>query len=251
MPGSNKPFNSSLKHIPMRRVAIPIFLDRVSPRLDCAGKLLILGIQGAQLAERSELDIRHWGPDEKILNLRQLGIQEIICGGIRYEDRAGLQRLGIQIFSPVFGEVQTIIKQYLKGVLEPFPCYRRNRKRRLSMKIAITAKGKTLDSELDPRFGRAGYFLLVDPETLSLEVVENRQNLGLPRGAGIQAAQTLVEHGAQALITGNCGPKAFKVLEAAKIPVAVGFSGTVREALRQYQENKLSYAQGPNVEGHW
>jgi hypothetical protein len=107
----------------MRRVAIPVFLDRVSPRLDCAGKLLILGVQGTQLAERSELDIRRWAPDEKIFNLRQLGIQEIICGGIRYEDRTCLQRLGIQIFSPVFGEVQTIIKQYLKGVLEPFPCY--------------------------------------------------------------------------------------------------------------------------------
>ena len=119
------------------------------------------------------------------------------------------------------------------------------------MKIAITAKGKTLDSEMDPRFGRAKYFLLVDPETLALEVVENKQNLGLPQGAGIQAAQTVVENGAQAVLTGNCGPKAFKVLEAAKIPVAVGLSGTVREALRQYKENKVSFAQGPNVEGHW
>ena len=60
-----------------------------------------------------------------------------------------------------------------------------------------------------------------------------------------------VESGAQAVLTGNCGPKAFKVLEAAKIPVAVGLSGTVREVLRQYKENKVSYAQGPNVEGHW
>ena len=126
--------NSGLKPIPMRRVAIPVFLDRVSPRLDCAGKLLILGIQGTQLAERSELDIRHWAPDEKIFNLRQLGIQEIICGGIRYEDRTGLQRLGIQVFAPVFGEVQTIIEQYLDGVLGPSTCCRRNGKGSLSRK---------------------------------------------------------------------------------------------------------------------
>ena len=119
------------------------------------------------------------------------------------------------------------------------------------MKLAVSAKGQTLDSEMDPRFGRAKYFLLVDPEVGSLEVVENKQNLQLAQGAGIQAAQTVVESGAQAVLTGNCGPKAFKVLEAAKIPVAVGLSGTVREALRQYQENKGSYAQGPNVEGHW
>jgi predicted Fe-Mo cluster-binding NifX family protein len=119
------------------------------------------------------------------------------------------------------------------------------------MKLAVSARGQTLDSELDPRFGRAKYFLLVDPERGSLEVVENKQNLQLAQGAGIQAAQTVVESGAQAVLTGNCGPKAFKVLEAAKIPVAVGLSGTVREALRQYKENKLSFAQGPNVEGHW
>jgi len=113
----------------MRRVAIPVFLDRVSPRLDCAGKLLILGIQGTQLTERRELDIRHWTADEKIFNLRQLGIQEIICGGIRQEDRTGLQRLGIQVFAPVFGEVQTIIEHYLEGALAPSTC-RRNGNRR-------------------------------------------------------------------------------------------------------------------------
>ena len=119
------------------------------------------------------------------------------------------------------------------------------------LKLVVSAKGQTLDSDLDPRFGRAKYFLLVDPEGDSLEVVENKQNLQLAQGAGIQAAQTVVESGAQAVLTGNCGPKAFKVLKAAKIPVAVGLSGTVREALRQYKENKVSYAQGPNVEGHW
>lgn len=94
------------------------------------------------MAERSELDIRHWTPEEKIFNLRQLGIQEIICGGIRYEDRTGLQRLGIQIFAPVFGEVQTIIEHYLNGVLEPSTCCRRNRKRRPGRKwLKVCEKG--------------------------------------------------------------------------------------------------------------
>ena len=92
------------------------------------------------MAERSELDIRHWTPEEKIFHLRQLGIQEIICGGIRYEDRIGLQRLGIQIFAPVFGEVQTIIEQYLNGVLEPSTCCRRNRKRSPGSKCMKVSK---------------------------------------------------------------------------------------------------------------
>jgi predicted Fe-Mo cluster-binding NifX family protein len=119
------------------------------------------------------------------------------------------------------------------------------------MKIAISAKGQTLNSELDPRFGRAKFFLLVDPEGGSLEVVENKQNLQLAQGAGIQAAQTVVESGAQAVLTGNCGPKAFQVLQASRVPVAVGLEGSVQEVLQQFKEGKIQFAQEPNVEGHW
>jgi predicted Fe-Mo cluster-binding NifX family protein len=119
------------------------------------------------------------------------------------------------------------------------------------MKIALSARGKSLDSEIDPRFGRAGYFILVDPETLSFEVVENRQNLQLPQGAGIQAAQTIVEHGVKVVLTGNCGPKAFKVLKATGVQVAVGVSGLVQDAINHYNQGKINFTQAPNVEGHW
>jgi predicted Fe-Mo cluster-binding NifX family protein len=119
------------------------------------------------------------------------------------------------------------------------------------MKIAVSSRGKNLEAEIDPRFGRAGCFLLVDPETLSFEVVENQQNLNLPQGAGIQAAQTVVEHGAKVVLTGNCGPKAFQVLKAIGVKVAVGVSGTVKEAIDQFKQGKLSYTEAPNVEGHW
>jgi predicted Fe-Mo cluster-binding NifX family protein len=119
------------------------------------------------------------------------------------------------------------------------------------MKIAISSKGQTMDNELDPRFGRAKYFLLVDSEGGPLEVVENKQNLQLPQGAGIQAAQTVVEKGAQAVLTGNCGPKAFQVLQAARVPVAIGLEGPIREIIQQFNEGKIQFARGPNVEGHW
>jgi predicted Fe-Mo cluster-binding NifX family protein len=119
------------------------------------------------------------------------------------------------------------------------------------MVIAVSSKGKTLDSEIDPRFGRAGYFLLVDPETMEVKVVENKQNLQLPQGAGIQAAQTVVESGAKTVLTDNCGPKAFKVLRAAGVKVGIGVSGTVKEAVSQYKQGKVGFTQAPNVEGHW
>lgn len=119
------------------------------------------------------------------------------------------------------------------------------------MKIAVSAKGNSLESEIDPRFGRAGSFILVDPETMSFEVVENRQNLHLSQGAGIQAAQTIVEQGANVLLTGNCGPKAFRVLKATGVKVAVGISGSVKEAIDQFKQGRIDYAEAPNVEGHW
>jgi predicted Fe-Mo cluster-binding NifX family protein len=119
------------------------------------------------------------------------------------------------------------------------------------MKIAISSKGNTLDSEIDPRFGRAGFFILVDPETMDFEVIENKQNLKLPQGAGIQAAQTVSEHGATIVLTGNCGPKAFKVLQAVGVKVAVGISGNIQEATDQYKQGKINFAEAPNVEGHW
>jgi predicted Fe-Mo cluster-binding NifX family protein len=119
------------------------------------------------------------------------------------------------------------------------------------MKIAVSSRGKNLEAEIDPRFGRAGYFLLVDPESLAFEVVENQQNLNLPQGAGIQAAQTVVDHGAKVVLTGNCGPKAFKVLKAVGVQVAVDLSGTVGEVMEQFKQGKIKYAETPNVEGHW
>ena len=78
----------------MIKVAIPIFLDRISPRLDCARRMIILEIEKNRLVDKRELDISHWLPDEKIIQLRQLGIGQLICGGIRDQDRMGLNQFG-------------------------------------------------------------------------------------------------------------------------------------------------------------
>jgi predicted Fe-Mo cluster-binding NifX family protein len=119
------------------------------------------------------------------------------------------------------------------------------------MKIAVTSTGNELISDLDPRFGRAKYFIIVDPETLEYEVAENRQNLNLPQGAGIQSAKTIVDQKADVLISGNCGPKAFQVLNAAGIKVVTGARGRVIDAITQYKSGQLRAAGGANVEGHW
>ena len=119
------------------------------------------------------------------------------------------------------------------------------------MVIAISAQGNDLQGQVDPRFGRAKHFLLVDTKTMGFEVVRNEQNLNLPQGAGIQAAQVVTNHQAEVVITGNCGPKAFKTLEAAGIKVVIGVSGSIEDAIQAYLKGELRPATGANVEGHW
>jgi predicted Fe-Mo cluster-binding NifX family protein len=119
------------------------------------------------------------------------------------------------------------------------------------MKIAVTSKGTDLDSEVDPRFGRAPYFVVVDPETFSFEVLDNKENLNALKGAGIQAAGMVSDNGAEVLLTGFCGPNAFKALAAAKMGVANNARGTVREAVQAYLDGKLPLADKADVEGGW
>lgn len=119
------------------------------------------------------------------------------------------------------------------------------------MKIAVTATGKTLDASLDPRFGRAAYFILYDQGSQTFEAMDNSLNLNAVQGAGIQAAEKIVNLGAEILITGHCGPKAFRVLAAAGIAVYNTEAGTVAEALEELKAGKLTQAASADVAGHW
>ncbi|HNS99512.1 MAG TPA: NifB/NifX family molybdenum-iron cluster-binding protein [Polyangiaceae bacterium] len=117
------------------------------------------------------------------------------------------------------------------------------------MIIAVSALAPSLDAEVDPRFGRCGYFVLVNTDDMSFQAIENA-NAARGGGAGIQSAQLVAKHGAKTVLTGSCGPNAHETLTAAGIGVAVGCSGTVRSAVQQFQEGKLSLAKEPNVAGH-
>jgi predicted Fe-Mo cluster-binding NifX family protein len=117
------------------------------------------------------------------------------------------------------------------------------------MKIAITSSGDNLDSQMDPRFGRCQYFVIVDPDTMDFEAMVNESAMA-SGGAGIQAAQTIVNIGINTLITGNVGPNAFEVLSAAGIETMTGASGTVRHALELYKSGSLQSAAGATVSSH-
>ena len=115
------------------------------------------------------------------------------------------------------------------------------------MKIAISVTGNDLSAKIDPRFGRAKGFLLVDDAAEGFEHVAN-PNIDAPGGAGIQTAQMVVERGTEAVITGNVGPNAYRVLEAAEVKVFTGASGKADEVLAEYKSGKLTAAGSATVE---
>ena len=119
------------------------------------------------------------------------------------------------------------------------------------MKIAITSQGKELSSEIDLRFGRAKFLLVVDSETDDFEVHDNSMNLNAAQGAGIQTGQNIANLGVEAVITGNVGPNAFKTLNAAKVKIFLAEKQIVQNAIDSFKTGELKEVDQANVEGHW
>ena len=118
------------------------------------------------------------------------------------------------------------------------------------MKIAVTAMQPSLDADIDSRFGRCQYFIIVDPETMQFEALENSGAMA-GGGAGISTAQMIAGKGVEAVLTGNCGPNAYQVLSAAGIKVITGVAGKVRDAVQGYKSGKFQSSSQPNVPGHF
>jgi predicted Fe-Mo cluster-binding NifX family protein len=118
------------------------------------------------------------------------------------------------------------------------------------MKIAFTTSGNDLDAPLDSRFGRAPKFIIYDLESGAFEVIHNEKNMNAAQGAGIQAAETVVRLGVSCVMTGHCGPKAFRVLSAAGVKVYSVDAATVSEALDRFRTERIGALDAADVEGH-
>ena len=119
------------------------------------------------------------------------------------------------------------------------------------MKIAITAQGKEVSSEIDLRFGRAKWIIVVDSETGDFAAHDNVVNLNAVQGAGIQTGQNIANLDVEVVITGNVGPNAFKTLNTAGVKIFLAEKQTVQETLDSFKVGKLKEVDGANVEGHW
>jgi len=118
------------------------------------------------------------------------------------------------------------------------------------MKICITSQGNNLESQVDPRFGRCAYFIIVDPDTMDFEAIDN-DNAGSSGGAGIQSGQLISEKGVKVVLTGNVGPNAFQTLNAAKIEVITGVNGTIKDAITKYKNGEVKPIKEPSVGSHF
>ena len=119
------------------------------------------------------------------------------------------------------------------------------------MKILVTSTGETLASPVDSRFGRAAKFILFDTVSGQYESIDNTQSMNASQGAGIQAAETVARLGSRCVVTGHCGPKAFRVLSAAGIKIFTTDAATVAEALDKFRSGHLVESRNADVEGHW
>jgi predicted Fe-Mo cluster-binding NifX family protein len=118
------------------------------------------------------------------------------------------------------------------------------------MRVAISAIAPDLNADIDPRFGRCQYFVIVNPDTMEFETLNNC-GATVGGGAGIATAQALSGKNIEAVLTGNCGPNAYETLTAAGIKITTGVTGKVRDAVEDYKANKLQASSQPNVASHF
>jgi len=119
------------------------------------------------------------------------------------------------------------------------------------MKIAVSAEGPDVSSPVDPRFGRAAYFIIYDLDQNTFESLPNADNAGATQGAGIQAAQLVARHSVDLVVSGNMGPKAFEALRAAGIKIVAWNEGTVAEAVELIRSGRFQSLDGASVKSHW
>ena len=117
------------------------------------------------------------------------------------------------------------------------------------MKIAVSATDPGLDAEVDPRFGRCQYFTMVDPQSMEFEALDN-SNAMASAGAGISTAQMIASKGVGVVLTGNCGPNAYRTLSAAGVQVITGVSGRIRDAVEAFKTGKFQSSTQPSVGSH-
>ncbi len=182
--------------------------------------------------------------------LSEKGVNCIIAGGMGPRAQGLFAQKNIESVIGVQGAVDEVIEKFINQELEVgddlcghghgleehprFDPHAEHFPQSEGNKICITSTGKDLEAEVDPNFGRAQYFLIVDPETMDFEVVHNH-NIEAAQGAGIQSAQLISNKNIGTVLTGSCGPNAQRILQSSGIRVITGANGKVKDVLAKYK----------------
>ncbi len=233
------------------KVAISTDTGSVSAHFGRCPSYTIINIEDGKITKMEEIPNPGHEPGFLPQFLAEKGINTIIAGGMGPRAQDLFAQNNIAIITGIQGPVDEVIEKFLKNELKPgedlcgqkpgedHECSNSAHKENEQVsahkgtKICITAKGKDLEAEVDPRFGRAQYFLLLDPIAMQIEVVENPYK-DTAQGAGIQTAQLLANKGVSVLLTGHVGPKADGVLKSAGIQAVNGVSGKVKEVIQNF-----------------
>jgi len=258
-------------------IAIPIWNDCVSSAFDFAAHLLVVETENDKEISRAQIMLESQTLSQRISQLKYLEVDVLVCGAISRTLAEMVKVSGIELLPYVTGSIDNVLEAYLTGHLakpefimpgcwsgarKGFGRGRRgcqwpdkqvqNRKEKGKiMKLAITSQGKELSSEIDLRFGRAKWLIVFDLETGDFQAHDNELNLNASQGAGIQTGQNIANLGADAVITGNIGPNAFKTLDAAKVKIFLAEKQTVQQAIDLYKADELKEVEQANVKGHW
>ncbi|MFZ2959669.1 MAG: NifB/NifX family molybdenum-iron cluster-binding protein [Candidatus Ozemobacteraceae bacterium] len=245
------------------RIAMPVHEERVSPVFDDAlrVRLTACDISSSTIQGFGDHVLRKEA-SERVAQLVSTHTDVLICSAISQQLAEAVRRQGIKVISGIRGTYTEIILAFINNHLQDpcwqLPCWRRpenctGRRRRhgrqsreiyndhqeKSMLVAISSQGNDLDASVDAQLGRAGQFLLIDPETREFTILDNRDAQNAGHGAGLHTAELLLNKGIQAVIAGDCGPKALEVFLKGDVSVFRCPGGSVKKALEDWKAGKL------------
>ena len=232
------------------KVAISTEGSSVSAHFGRCPAYTIVDIKGGQVLKREKIENPGHSPGFLPNYLSEMGVTCVIAGGMGSRAQDLFRQKNIEPIIGVEGTIDEVIDKFLNNKLEkgedlcehgktksgPDPQHQPSEKFDIdaNQRICFTAQGGSIEDEIDPRFGRAAFYLIYDPKTKSIESLEN-PNINLMQGVGPRSVQFLSEKNVDVLFTGQIGPNAQRVLQASKIKVISGASGKIKDLLDKYR----------------
>jgi predicted Fe-Mo cluster-binding NifX family protein len=246
-------------------VCLACYGDRVAALLETATRLCFYLPGGAEAYREAELPApaQSAGLEALLAALRAERCGTLLCGGLACCSGRALAEAGVRVVPWIGGAVDEVARAWWTGGIQRYRlpgcgrkwrrCSRRNMNKEtgvmLKQIIAVTSEGPLVDDMVDPRFGRAAGFVVVNLATDQTSYVDNGGSQAMAQGAGIQAAENVARAGAGVVLSGFVGPKAFQALAAAGIAVVQNVENmTVRQAVEKYRKGEFATADAPNAQ---